>query len=182
MSRKHRHNAKIRDRILRVAGNEFRRHGYRRTSINQVMAAAGLTRGAFYTHFASKEDLFVNCLRSGDPLLDMLKSRSRATDDSLRMGVRHILGHMLKSPGREVVTMLERIEDMDWDPESALGQATSLVIADILDEAVAGSEGKDEIAVKLCATLGALTLARACSAGGVRDSILSSARDFVTSR
>ena len=36
----------------------FRRHGFRRSSIEQAAEAAGLTRQALYHHFDSKEALF----------------------------------------------------------------------------------------------------------------------------
>jgi AcrR family transcriptional regulator len=46
------------DRILDAAMRVFRRHGFRRSSIEQAAEAAGLTRQALYHHFASKEALF----------------------------------------------------------------------------------------------------------------------------
>jgi AcrR family transcriptional regulator len=46
------------DRILDAALRVFRRHGYRRSSIEQAAEAAGLTRQALYHHFQSKEALF----------------------------------------------------------------------------------------------------------------------------
>jgi len=46
------------DRILDAAMRVFRRHGFRRASIEQVAEAAGLTRQALYHHFQSKEALF----------------------------------------------------------------------------------------------------------------------------
>src|SRR6516162_1033163 len=46
------------DRILDAAMRVFRRHGFRRSSIEQVAEAAGLTRQALYHHFSSKEALF----------------------------------------------------------------------------------------------------------------------------
>ena len=49
---------KARDRILRAAMLVFRRHGFRRSSIEQAAEAAGLTRQALYHHFKSKEALF----------------------------------------------------------------------------------------------------------------------------
>jgi len=45
-------------RILDATMLVFRRHGFRRSSIEQVAEAAGLTRQALYHHFASKEALF----------------------------------------------------------------------------------------------------------------------------
>ena len=47
-----------RDRILDAAMLVFRRQGFRRSSIEQVAEAAGLTRQALYHHFKSKEALF----------------------------------------------------------------------------------------------------------------------------
>jgi AcrR family transcriptional regulator len=47
-----------RDRILDAAMSVFRRHGFRRSSIEQAAEAAGLTRQALYHHFDSKEALF----------------------------------------------------------------------------------------------------------------------------
>ena len=49
---------KPRDRILDAAMLVFRRHGFRRSSIEQAAEAAGLTRQALYHHFNSKEALF----------------------------------------------------------------------------------------------------------------------------
>ena len=47
-----------RDRIIDAAMTVFRRHGFRRSSIEQAAEAAGLTRQALYHHFDSKEALF----------------------------------------------------------------------------------------------------------------------------
>ena len=47
-----------RDRILEAAMTVFRRHGFRRSSIEESAEAAGLTRQALYHHFKSKEALF----------------------------------------------------------------------------------------------------------------------------
>ena len=49
--------------ILDAAGRRFRRHGYLGAGIDGVMAEAGLTAGAFYRHFASKEELLREVLR-----------------------------------------------------------------------------------------------------------------------
>lgn len=49
---------KPRARILDAAMLVFRRHGFRRSSIEQAAEAAGLTRQALYHHFKSKEALF----------------------------------------------------------------------------------------------------------------------------
>lgn len=46
------------NRILDAALRVFRRHGFRRSSIEQAAEEAGLTRQAVYHHFSSKEALF----------------------------------------------------------------------------------------------------------------------------
>jgi TetR/AcrR family transcriptional regulator, transcriptional repressor for nem operon len=51
------HKQATRRRILETAGRRFKRDGIDGSGIATVMADAGLTNGAFYAHFASKQDL-----------------------------------------------------------------------------------------------------------------------------
>jgi len=51
------HKEVTRHRILERAGRRFKRDGIDGSGIATLMADAGLTNGAFYAHFASKEDL-----------------------------------------------------------------------------------------------------------------------------
>ena len=46
-----------RDELLDCAGRLFATHGYDATSVNQIIAEVGVSKGAFYHHFGSKEDL-----------------------------------------------------------------------------------------------------------------------------
>ena len=43
--------------IIRAARRMFSEHGYHNTGIADIQQATGLTKGAFYHHFRSKEDL-----------------------------------------------------------------------------------------------------------------------------
>lgn len=47
-----------RKRLLTVASKLFFKHGYQGVSINDICAEAGLTKGAFYYHFESKDELY----------------------------------------------------------------------------------------------------------------------------
>ncbi|HZR50735.1 MAG TPA: TetR/AcrR family transcriptional regulator [Streptosporangiaceae bacterium] len=47
-----------RDQLIEVATGLFAEHGYEDTSIEAVLAAAGVSRGALYHHFAGKDALF----------------------------------------------------------------------------------------------------------------------------
>ena len=51
------HKQATRQRILEAAGRRLKRDGIDRAGIATLMADAGLTNGAFYAHFASKQDL-----------------------------------------------------------------------------------------------------------------------------
>ena len=51
-----------RQRILEAAGRRFKQDGIDGAGVAAVMSDAGLTNGAFYAHFASKEDLVANVL------------------------------------------------------------------------------------------------------------------------
>lgn len=58
------HKHKTRARIVECARTLFNRHGFESVTIDMVMENAGLTRGGFYNHFASKEDLFAAAVSS----------------------------------------------------------------------------------------------------------------------
>jgi TetR/AcrR family transcriptional regulator, transcriptional repressor for nem operon len=45
------------DRIVKEASRLFRERGFENVTVGEVMKAAGLTHGAFYAHFRSKEEL-----------------------------------------------------------------------------------------------------------------------------
>lgn len=48
-----------RERVLRAAERQFRRFGYRRTTVDDITREAGVAKGSFYLHFASKEDAYL---------------------------------------------------------------------------------------------------------------------------
>jgi TetR/AcrR family transcriptional regulator, transcriptional repressor for nem operon len=56
------HKARTRERIVESARRLFNRHGFDGVSIGAIMAGAGLTHGAFYSHFHSKSDLYTEVL------------------------------------------------------------------------------------------------------------------------
>lgn len=56
------HKAETRKRIVSSARKLFNRRGLIDVSIDQIMADAGLTRGGFYNHFATKEDLYAEAI------------------------------------------------------------------------------------------------------------------------
>ena len=57
---------KTHENILKSAGRHFMKDGFRSASIRRICNDAGVTNGAFYAHFQSKEDLFRSLV---DPVL-----------------------------------------------------------------------------------------------------------------
>ena len=56
------HKQATRQRIVEAAGRRFKQDGIDGTGVATLMSDAGLTNGAFYAHFTSKEDLVANVL------------------------------------------------------------------------------------------------------------------------
>src|SRR5882762_918576 len=56
------HHKEVEKKIVQSARKLFNRYGFDQVSINQIMADAHLTRGAFYNYFDSKSDLYARVL------------------------------------------------------------------------------------------------------------------------
>jgi AcrR family transcriptional regulator len=54
----------VRERIVRSARRLFNRNGFESTSVDAIMAEAGLTRGGFYSYFRTKEELYAESIRN----------------------------------------------------------------------------------------------------------------------
>jgi TetR/AcrR family transcriptional regulator, transcriptional repressor for nem operon len=63
-----------RRRIVEAAGRRFKEDGIDGAGVAGVMSDAGLTNGAFYAHFTSKEDLVANVLT------DQLRTQRQSVD------------------------------------------------------------------------------------------------------
>src|SRR6476661_4593780 len=55
-----------RERLVAAAIELFYRHGFAAVGIDQVLAAAGVTKTTFYKHFESKDDLMVAAVKRRD--------------------------------------------------------------------------------------------------------------------
>jgi AcrR family transcriptional regulator len=68
------HKQATRQRIVEAAGRRFKDDGIDAAGVAAVMSDAGLTNGAFYAHFTSKEDLVANVLA------DQLRAQRQSLD------------------------------------------------------------------------------------------------------
>lgn len=71
--------------ILDVAASAFAEHGYRGISLNDIVRESGLTKGAFYFHFPSKEALAVAVFQDKQELwigrtAEAMSAHTRAID------------------------------------------------------------------------------------------------------
>src|SRR2546421_8180694 len=102
------HKEATRQRIIETAGRRFKRDGIDGSGIATLMADAGLTNGAFYAHFESKEDLVATAL--GDELRGQIASLNAQAPD--RAGVEHFV--------RAYLSVQHRDHPEDGCPSAAL--------------------------------------------------------------
>ncbi|SDH55397.1 TetR/AcrR family transcriptional regulator [Microbacterium pygmaeum] len=118
----------VADDVMRAAVELFATQGYANTSVQQVVAAAGVTKGAMYHYFESKDDLlfgiYETLLSLQKARLDEIIARGGATDDVVRAVCVDVLEtsidhlpegtvffrsmHMLSAPRQQEVTRRRR--------------------------------------------------------------------------
>lgn len=99
MARKTKQQAEeTRQQILDAAVREFSAHGVSGTSLTDIAAAAGVTRGAIYWHFKNKVDLFNEVWALSESKIDQLELEYQVKypDNPLRI-LREILIYVLVS-------------------------------------------------------------------------------------
>ncbi|WP_069766984.1 TetR/AcrR family transcriptional regulator [Streptomyces sp. LUP30] len=82
------HKEVTRQRIIQKAGQRFKQDGIDGSGVSTLMSDAGLTNGAFYAHFASKDDLVANVvaaeLRAQVEAYDTLRPGRQGLEDLIR--------------------------------------------------------------------------------------------------
>ena len=82
------HKAETRRRIIEAAGRRLKQDGVDGSGIAALMTDAGLTNGAFYAHFKSKDDLVANVvadqLRAQHAVLSSLPAGQGALEEFIR--------------------------------------------------------------------------------------------------
>ncbi|WP_216671001.1 TetR/AcrR family transcriptional regulator [Mangrovicoccus sp. HB161399] len=157
--------ARNRERVVRTASEQFREHGYDGVGIAALMQAAGLTNGAFYKQFASKEALMAEAteqaLAANAAAWDEVLAR--AGDDPLQAVAQWYLsdphaGH--RGPGCTYAALAAEAPRHDDPVRRAFDEGLRRTVGQI--EAAAG-DGEEAALRFLARLVGALTLARAVS-------------------
>jgi TetR/AcrR family transcriptional repressor of nem operon len=91
------HKQATRRRIIETAGRRLKRDGIDGSGVTTLMADAGLTNGAFYAHFASKDDLVATTV--ADQLREQRESLSAVAPG--RAGVEQYVRAYLSAQHRD---------------------------------------------------------------------------------
>ncbi|CAM5719227.1 TetR/AcrR family transcriptional regulator [Streptomyces canus] len=94
------HKLETRRRIIETAGRRFKKDGIDGSGVSTLMKDAGLTNGAFYAHFASKDDLVTTAIA------DQLKAQAEsvvALAEPGRVGLEQIVRGYLSPQHREML-------------------------------------------------------------------------------
>jgi AcrR family transcriptional regulator len=175
------------ERIVSVAARAIRRSGYDGTGVADIMKEAGLTHGAFYAHFASREAM-------------LAEAASRACAESAAAAAKVVAG---AAPDKSLASMLgaylsrEHLEHAEAGCLlAALGSETSRQAPEVrrvatrhikeMVDLVArqlpdwGQPGAHERAlVTVAAMVGALLLARAVDEPGLSDALREAALKYL---
>ena len=170
------HKEATRQRILEAAGRRFKRDGIDGSGIATLMADAGLTNGAFYAHFTSKDDLVATAV--ADQLRTQRERyRQLPTDSGIEQVVRAYLSaeHRDNPPeGCPSAALLDEIARCDDVTKQAYTQGM-LAIADDLAILVAPQDPASVRARTLSALalmIGTLQMSRAIADRRLADQIL----------
>ena len=175
-----------RQTVINVASQLFREHGFDGIGLKDLMEAAGLTQGAFYKQFASKDDLAAQASERA------LESASRRWSAAAEANAKDPLGAVIAF----YLSMGHREERLDGCPVVALGSDAARQGPDVKAsfetgirkylEMLGGWIGEAdgaELAGKPMAVLstmvGAVTLSRAVNDPDLAQAFLDSAVDQV---
>jgi TetR/AcrR family transcriptional repressor of nem operon len=174
------HKETTRQHIIEVASQQFRENGVAAAGLAGIMSAAGLTNGAFYAHFESKEDLV------GAVLSDALGQRERGLAGNLKanagleksirdyLGTRHRDHAGSGCPTAALVAEIARHSRQTRDIFTSRTEQVIALIAAELHTGSAAARRRKAMAI-YGMMVGALQLARAANDKKLSNEMLESA-------
>lgn len=82
---------KVRERLLQAAVELFARKGYATTSVNEIVAAAGVTKPILYYYFNNKEGIYIEILNDAYGSLDRLLDQTGEWEGTAIEKIRRIV-------------------------------------------------------------------------------------------
>jgi len=159
------------ERIVKEASRLFRGRGFEDVSVGEVMRAAGLTHGAFYAHFGSKEELQAAAIAYGQRVSLERVQRSNRQKSKESYADRYLSPRHRDNPGDGCTMAALASEVARSTPE--LKAAFEQGLEDILS--AKGGDRKEAI-FQAAALIGGVVLARAVQDPRFSDEILRSVR------
>src|SRR5215471_12389561 len=159
------------ERIVKEASRLFRERGFENVSVAEVMEAAGLTHGAFYAHFGSKEELEAAAVAYGQKVSLERMQRSNKKKSKGSYADRYLSRWHRDNPGDGCTTATLAQEVARSTP--ALKAAFERRFQEILP--AIGGERKEAM-FRAAAMIGGILLARAVQDPGLSEEILRSVR------
>ncbi len=91
------------EKLVEAAIDEFSAHTYYEASLNRILKRAGVSKGEFYYHFRSKEELYLYILdliveKKKENLSEVLKKRPNGFFELLEMGIKANIEMFRKYP------------------------------------------------------------------------------------
>ena len=173
------HKDETRQRILDVAACQFRERGTSSAGLAGIMAEAGLTNGAFYIHFESKQDLIRAVLDDALARREQVWRKLEDADGGLAAMIDDYLSARHRdNPGRGWPTAA-MVAEVAREPATTRATRTERLAAIITRMAakVKGSSAElreaDALAI-YALMVGSLQLARAVNDKRLSDKILAS--------
>jgi TetR/AcrR family transcriptional regulator, transcriptional repressor for nem operon len=174
------HKDATRQRIIEVASRQFREQGVAAVGLAGIMAEAGLTNGAFYAHFDSKENLVREVLSSAGFHNKLSKATARGA--GLEGAIRDYLSPSHRDdPGRGCPTSA-LVAEMARHPKATRDAFTGKV-AGVIELIAVGlpagtAAGRRRKAVAIYGLMvGTLQLARAINDSKLSNEILQNGAD-----
>ncbi|SDV50646.1 TetR/AcrR family transcriptional regulator [Chitinasiproducens palmae] len=167
-----------RKRIVDTASRLFRERGIDRVGLAEVMKESGLTVGAFYRHFDSRDELVAQALADACSEPEACGKSATALEDAMR---RYLADSHRDDPGSgcplaTLVNDVARCDDATRQVYTDFVKQTLQRLADLVDEAA--PERRVALAtLQLSAWIGAISLSRAVSDRALSDQILTSVAD-----
>lgn len=93
--------AAVRAELAQVAFELFRREGFENVTVNDLAAAAGVSRSTFLRYFSTKEDAVLDAVDAqGGRIADALRARPAGEDDwtALRHALDTVVEHHRQDP------------------------------------------------------------------------------------
>ena len=159
------------ERIVKEASRLFRERGFENVSVGEVMQAAGLTHGAFYAHFGSKEELEAAAVAYGQKVSLGRVQRSNSEKSKESFADRYLSRRHRDNPGDGCTMAALAQEVARSTPE--LKAAFEQGLQEILP-AIGGD--RNEAIFQAAAMIGGVVLARAVRDPRFSEEILRSVR------